>query len=113
MHPSSHTAHAPLRPYRGRGLFVTGTGTDVGKTVVTAALAGAFHRLHLRVGVCKPIASGCTRVGHDLHSADAAFAARAAGLNPVDPSLQPYLSPLRYETAVAPSVASRIEHRPV
>jgi len=113
-----------LRPYNGPGLFVTGTGTDVGKTTVTAALAGAFHRMHLRVGICKPIASGCPKWPHrgndpshlladdDFQSPDAAFAAQAAGLDPADESLQPYLSPLRYAAPLAPSVAARFEDRP-
>ena len=76
-----------LRPYVGPGLFITGTGTDVGKTTVTAALAAAFHRMHLRVGICKPLASGCAKraergnelgrpLGDDDYvSADAALAA--------------------------------------
>jgi dethiobiotin synthetase len=112
-----------LRPYTGPGLFITGTGTDVGKTVVTAALAAAFHRLHVRVGICKPMASGCPKVGpggndpmagaadDDYRSPDAEYAARAAGLEP-DEGLLRYLSPLRYGAVVAPSMAANIERRP-
>ena len=50
-YPESHPAHpcTSLRPFQGPGLFITGTGTDIGKTTVTAALAGALHRLHVRV----------------------------------------------------------------
>lgn len=115
---------AKLRAYNGPGLFVTGTGTDVGKTVVTAALAAAFHQLHVRVGICKPIASGCPKFSHrgndpavpmvddDFKSPDAEFAARAAGLDPRDEALLKYLSPIRYAVPVAPSVAARIEDRP-
>ena len=112
-----------LRPYNGPGLFITGTGTDVGKTVVTAALAAAFHQLHVRVGICKPIASGCPKFAHrgndpqaglvddDYRSPDAEFAARAAGLDP-DESLLKFLSPLRYGAVVAPSMAASLERRP-
>ncbi|MDX9703406.1 MAG: dethiobiotin synthase [Candidatus Auribacterota bacterium] len=39
-------------------LFITGTGTEVGKTVVTAGLARSFIKMGYRTGVCKPIASG-------------------------------------------------------
>lgn len=42
----------------GNGLFITGTGTEVGKTVVTAALAWALREQGLRVGVMKPVQSG-------------------------------------------------------
>jgi dethiobiotin synthetase len=39
--------------------FITGTDTDVGKTAVTAALARALVADNKRVGVYKPVASGC------------------------------------------------------
>jgi dethiobiotin synthetase len=42
-----------------RGLFVTGTDTGVGKTLVTAAMAAAFARRGLRIGVLKPVETGC------------------------------------------------------
>jgi dethiobiotin synthetase len=41
-----------------RGLFVTGTDTGVGKTIVTAALAAALRAERLNVGVWKPVQSG-------------------------------------------------------
>ena len=41
-----------------RGLFVTGTDTGVGKTVVTAAIAAALRAEGLNVGVWKPVQSG-------------------------------------------------------
>ncbi len=41
-----------------RGEFVTGTGTEVGKTVVAAVLARTAHDAGLRVGVFKPAVSG-------------------------------------------------------
>ncbi len=42
----------------GHGLFITGTDTGVGKTLVTAALARRFLRAGLRVGVMKPVETG-------------------------------------------------------
>ncbi|MGN7309032.1 ATP-dependent dethiobiotin synthetase BioD, partial [Bacillus subtilis] len=40
------------------GLFVTGTDTDVGKTIVTGALTAALRAEDLNVGVWKPVQSG-------------------------------------------------------
>src|SRR5437868_5507237 len=94
-YPESHPHHPRtcLRPFIGPGLFVTATGTDVGKTTVTAALAGALHRLHVRVGICKPVAAGCAKFSHrgnnpnvqlvddDFVPSDALISARAAGLD--------------------------------
>ncbi|HHD72523.1 MAG TPA: dethiobiotin synthase, partial [Epsilonproteobacteria bacterium] len=39
-------------------LFVTATGTDVGKTYTTLQLIQAFSRRKLRIGICKPIETG-------------------------------------------------------
>jgi len=40
------------------GIFVTGTDTGVGKTVVAAGIAGAARAAGLDVGVMKPVATG-------------------------------------------------------
>ena len=57
------------------GLFVTGTDTGIGKTMVAGAIAGHLHRRGKRVGVCKPIASGCVQRREGLVSEDAEFLA--------------------------------------
>ncbi len=44
-----------------RGLFVTGTDTEVGKTWVAAGLVLALRRAGLDIGVWKPVQSGCRR----------------------------------------------------
>ena len=62
----------------GEGLFVTGTGTGVGKTVVTGALAAALAAAGVRVRALKPIASGV----EGAVSEDAAFLAAQAGHPP-------------------------------
>jgi dethiobiotin synthetase len=41
-----------------RGLFVTGTDTEVGKTVVAAAIAAALHARGVAVGAFKPVVTG-------------------------------------------------------
>lgn len=41
-----------------KAYFITGTDTGVGKTVITAGLAGSMRKLGVDVGVMKPIASG-------------------------------------------------------
>jgi len=70
--------HGP-RP-RAHGLFVTGTDTDAGKTVVTAGLMAALQRRDQRVLAMKPVASGCARTRRGLRSADALALARQAGV---------------------------------
>lgn len=69
-----------------RGLFVSGTGTDVGKTVALAALLRACLRADLRVRPVKPVQTGVS--GPDDARGDAAvYAAAVEGLrNAVAPA---------------------------
>ena len=63
----------------GRGVFVTGTDTGVGKTVAAAALAGTLRHRGVDVGVMKPFQTG-VRAGTDGGAgSDAAFLAGVAG----------------------------------
>ena len=88
---------------RSRGLFITGTDTGVGKTVVTCALAWALRRQGVaRVGVCKPFATGCRRDREGLVSPDAEALAHFADCRlPLD-----VINPLRFAAPLAPAVAA-------
>ena len=88
-----------------RGLFVTGTDTGVGKTFVTGGLARLLCSRGLRVGVMKPIETGCARHGDDLVPSDAWQLMTAAGGQQDLSSVCPY----RFEAALAPDVAARLE----
>ena len=52
-------------------LFVTGTDTDVGKTVVATGLLAAATQQGLRTAAIKPIAAGCERSDDGLINSDA------------------------------------------
>ena len=54
---------APLRPVPIPGLFITGTDTDVGKTVVAGAIARSLQQRGLRVAVLKPVVHGWWEFG--------------------------------------------------
>ncbi len=92
------------------GIFVTGTDTGVGKTVVASGLAMLWRRNGLRVGVFKPIATGCTwRMRLGLVSDDAECLAYCAGSDlPLD-----IINPIRYRRPVAPLVAAEEAHTPI
>jgi 8-amino-7-oxononanoate synthase len=81
------------------GLFVTGTGTGVGKTVVAAALARTLERAGLAVAAMKPAQTGTGEGADDL-----AFI-RAAGGVPATRCVAPYV----LRRPLAPSVAARME----
>lgn len=62
-----------------KGLFITGTDTAVGKTIVTAMLAVALADRGLRVGVMKPAESGCPFENGRLVPQDAQFLKQISG----------------------------------
>lgn len=87
-----------------RGLFVTGTDTDVGKTAVAAAIARELADAGRRVGVYKPVASG---VGPG--SGDAARLWEAAGR----PLSLAAVCPQSFRAAISPPRAARAEGRSI
>ena len=87
------------------GVFVTGTGTGVGKTVVACALARGLRARDLDVGVMKPAETGVTAAGPE----DARALREAAG---VDDDLE-LVCPQTFALPAAPSVAAAHEGRRV
>lgn len=83
-------------------VFVTGTDTGVGKTLVTAALAHHFTARGLKVGVMKPIETGV----HDTSrlGSDGELLKWAAGSN--DPA--ELISPYRYSEPLSPHQAASL-----
>lgn len=87
-----------------RGLFVTGTDTGVGKTIVTAALARVLRLRGVNVGVMKPVTSGCDERNGELVSDDAELLAWAAGIE-CDNDVAPY----RLRQPLAPVEAAALD----
>lgn len=94
-----------VKSKRIRGLFITGTDTEVGKTYVGALIARALREAGHRVGVYKPAASGCGRRGRRLVSEDAVALWEAAGR----PGTLEQVCPQCFEAPLAPHLAARAE----
>jgi dethiobiotin synthetase len=86
-----------------RGIFITGTDTDVGKTVVSCALVRGLRSIGRRVAVMKPVASGAMRTAHGLRNADALALMEASG------TAYPYdrVNPYCFEPPVSPHIAAK------
>jgi dethiobiotin synthetase len=93
-----------LKPIPIPGLFITGTDTGIGKTLVAAAIARWFSLRGHRVGVSKPIASGCVKRREGLVSEDAEFLAHAAD----SPHSLEMICPQTFEAPLAPAEAAAI-----
>lgn len=88
-----------------RGLFVTGTDTDVGKTTVSLALLRAAAQRGLSIAAMKAVETGCRREADQLVPADALHLRAACW--PSSPPPIELVCPHRFELPVAPSVAAR------
>jgi dethiobiotin synthetase len=82
------------------GVFVTGTGTEVGKTVVAAAIARTLAATGTRVHVFKPCVTGLDE--RPAVGADHELLRRAAGADQSDGAIAPY----RYGPPASPHLAA-------
>ena len=84
-------------------IFITGTGTGVGKTIIASAILCYWSSLGLFPRVMKPLESGCS-LGLDSPSDAIALRDAASDLRSLD-----QICPYRYELPLAPLHASEIE----
>lgn len=94
------TPHASRPP--PRGVFITGTDTGVGKTLIAAALLRALAIRGVRAVGMKPVAAGCAPTAHGLRNEDVTALAGASNVEaPID-----LINPYRFEPAIAPHLAA-------
>lgn len=92
-----------------KGLFITGTDTGVGKTYVGALIARQLREAGFRVGVYKPVASGCPQKEGKLIPEDALFLWEAAGR----PATLARVCPQYFAAPLAPHLAAQLEGKKV
>ncbi len=90
------------------GLFITSTGTEIGKTFVTAALCHQLRRANRPVTALKPVISGID--GDNMDGTDTAAIADGLGL-PLAPETVDMISPFRFKAPLAPVMAAKLEGR--
>jgi len=84
-----------------KGIFITGTDTGVGKTVIACGITRLLKSRGVKVGVMKPIASGSRH--------DAVLLSKAAGLQE---SLD-IINPQFFKAPLAPTIAASLERREI
>ena len=94
---------------RGRVLFVGGTDTGVGKTVVSAAITALARRDGLDAVAMKPVETGCPGRPGKRRPIDGRFLRLAGG----SVLSEGEISPVTLGRPAAPSVAARIERRSI
>jgi len=93
-------------------VFITGTDTEVGKTVLTSALLTAACARGLSAVPMKPVQTGASKCKGHWRSPDADFCLRMAQLD-IDPETYRDIAPFCYEPACSPHLAARIARRNV
>jgi dethiobiotin synthetase len=89
--------------------FVTGTDTDVGKTVCCQALLQAANKQQLRTLAYKPIAAGCEQTPYGLRNHDALLLQKACSLEVA----YERVNPIVFTPAIAPHIAAQLEDKPI
>lgn len=91
-------------------IFITGTGTDVGKTYVTGLIVKKLKENGMNAAYYKAAMSGNERTEEGmLLPGDAQYVKTVSGIEQSLACMCPYV----YEAAVSPHLASRIEGNPV
>lgn len=88
-----------------KGLFITGTDTDIGKTYVTALIVKTLRKSGYDAGYYKAAISGAPTVA----ASDAGFVNKFADINEPEDMILSYL----YQHAVSPHLAAQMEGNPV
>lgn len=91
----------------GRGIFITGTDTGVGKTLVTAALVRWLRARGVDAVPMKPVQTGCTSNGKRLIAPDLEFCLAVSNIKPSEEEMC-LMVPYLYEPACSPHLAGRM-----
>ena len=104
----SHTGGPERTPAQlPPGVFVTGTDTGVGKTVLAAALCASLRAAGRRVAAVKPVLTGLDDAGESAWPLDHELLAAASGGRAED------VAPVRFGPAVSPHLAAELAGAPI
>jgi dethiobiotin synthetase len=88
-----------------KGIFLTGTDTNIGKTTIATSMASLLRKKGVDVGVMKPFATGDSVYSSKYKSKDSALLARAAQVKDPDEEINPFFYPI----PTAPFTAAKIQ----
>lgn len=92
-----------------RGVFIVGTDTDVGKTIVTAGLMHVLRSNGYNATYFKAALSGALEVGGKLIPGDTKVVSEVSSLEEAYENTTPFV----YKAAVSPHLAAKLENKPI
>lgn len=92
-----------------KGVFIVGTDTDIGKTVVTSGLMHVLRSNGYNATYFKAALSGALEIGNKLIPGDTKLVSDVSKLEEFYENITPYV----YRTAVSPHLAAKLEDNPI
>lgn len=92
-----------------KGIFIVGTDTDVGKTVVTAGIMHILRSNGYNATYFKAALSGALEVDNDLIPGDTELVSEVSKLQEPYENMTPYI----YKAPVSPHLAAKLENNPI
>ena len=92
-----------------KGIFITATGTDVGKTYISALIVKKLREIGLNCGYYKPALSGAEIIDGKLIPGDCDYVLKQSKINLNSTDYVSYI----YKEAVSPHLAAEIENKPI
>ena len=92
-----------------KGVFITGTDTEVGKTIIAGGLARLFCNMGINVGVMKPVETGGKYKKGKLVGKDTEYLIRMSKIQDVYSHINPYI----LQHPLAPYVAAKLEGKKI
>ena len=92
------------------GIFITGTDTGVGKTIISAALLCALKSTGVDAIYMKPVQTGCLKKSGRLIASDLEFVLSVSGFLPTEKERK-LMAPCRFRRSCSPHLAAKLERR--
>ncbi len=92
-----------------KGVFIIGTDTGVGKTIIAGGLARLFHNMGINVGVMKPVETGGKYKKGKLVGKDTEYLIRMSKIQDTYSHINPYI----LQHPLAPYVAAKLEGKKI
>lgn len=92
-----------------KGIFIVGTDTDIGKTIVTAGIMHVLRSSGYNATYFKAALSGALEIGNKLIPGDTKLVSDVSKLKEPYENITPYI----YRNAVSPHLAAKLENNPI
>lgn len=91
-----------------KSIFITGTGTDIGKTYVSALIMKQMIKENMNACYFKPVLSGAEKKDGRIYAGDIEYVKEISGLKEESSNMGSFI----YEYSASPHLSAKIENKP-